>query len=219
VRSLPAALLVSTLVTSGLVASGCDARLEFQDKVGCELDSECPGGRCDTTSRTCVRCLDDADCPLAGLHCEPIGHTCVECVDDTQCKRDPMLRRCDSALHRCVGCGNAADCRAGDTCEPLTHRCLSPCPPGGFCLSPGDRCDSTRNVCLDCFSSADCHDKARKTCEPLSGRCVQCTADAQCAAPTARCDRLLGRCVGCRDQADCPAGMACDPTSRACVSP
>lgn len=212
------AVVVAAVAAS---ASGCDAQLAFEEKVGCEVDADCTSSsapRCDTSTRTCVRCLADVDCPLASLHCEPIGHVCVECVDDGQCTRSLELRRCDTALHRCVGCGSAADCRFGDTCEPTTRRCVPPCA-GGFCLMPGATCDKVRNVCVDCAVNADCRDKERRMCEPASGRCVQCTTDAQCGVPRRHCDRLLGRCVGCRDQGDCLAGTACDPATRTCVTP
>jgi hypothetical protein len=104
---------------------------------------------------------------------------------------------------------------------------------GAFEASPGDA-DSRADVgsVLDADAAGDATNDASRTClielstcetvglhcDALSGSCVECLQDADCAAlGLARCDVAAHRCVQCGLDQDCAADYACEPLARVCV--
>jgi len=56
-------------------------------------------------------------------------------------------------------------------------------------------------------------------CDVVSGTCVACVTDDQCAAGDRhRCDAALHRCVECGVDGDCGAGRVCVPGTRRCAT-
>jgi Cys-rich repeat protein len=56
-------------------------------------------------------------------------------------------------------------------------------------------------------------------CDVVSGGCVACLTDDQCAAGNRhRCDAALHRCVECGVDGDCGAGRVCVPGTRRCAT-
>jgi hypothetical protein len=103
----------------------------------------------------------------------------------------------------------------------------------GVCLCNADRdctrsaaapvCDQAARTCVACSSDAQCAaiDPARPACAttgPSVGRCVPCTRESHCSAPTPRCDLPTNTCVACLTSRECldPARPVCDPSARAC---
>jgi hypothetical protein len=69
-----------------------------------------------------------------------------------------------------------------------------------------------------CVQDEDCNAESLH-CDLVSGECVACTRDQDCADPTApRCDVALHRCVGCGSDLDCAAEQTCLPSTRTCVT-
>jgi len=155
-------------------------------------------------------------CPLAKLHCETTSGACVACISDSHCTAP--FPRCDTAVHRCVGCGTVGDCVPGNVCEQTV--CVPSCGDGGVC--PGNStCHSESQICKECQADPDCKnsDKAH-LCEPKTGRCIECLTDGDCAPGHPRCDLVLGRCVRCLASSDCPSAQSvCDPDTETCVNP
>jgi len=113
-----------------------------------------------------------------------------ECTRDEQCTED-RRRRCDVASQRCVECGVTADCDADELCEPTTKQCMRLCGEVSGCSSEAPFCDP-RGVCV--CTATSCTSGDRRICAP-SGRCVECTSDAQCESGHV-CDVTRGVCVG-----------------------
>lgn len=114
----------------------------------------------------------------------------VECTRDEQCPTDGR-RRCDVASQRCVECGVTADCDSDEICEPTTKQCMQSCGDGAACESDTPFCDP-RGICV--CTATSCTSGDRRICAP-SGRCVECTSDAQCTEAGHRCDVTRGECV------------------------
>jgi len=196
--------LTTLQLVAALAVGGCGAQ---------EWAFDSDGG---TQQVAHTACASDSDCALEGLHCDVGSGECVACVNDSQCAQAGS-RRCDLALNRCVQCGLGSDCDPGQTCEPITHRCVVLCTDAGRC--PPDAPICSQGLCAACTSNADCNQvPGGRVCDQSIGRCVECTSDYQCPQVEPNCDRTTGECVQCLDANDCPPGSFCDPASSRCVS-
>ena len=86
-------------------------------------------------------------------------------------------------------------------------------------LSCSGRVEFTETTSTLCTGDSDCP-LSTLHCDPGSGQCVACTADAQCLAlglGLARCDSTTHRCIGCFTAPDCATGLVC--SSSHCVTP
>ena len=145
----------------------------------CEDDAVCGGGVCEAP------CAADPDCPGAQTCDVGSGH-CEEpdpCAVDADCLG---LRVCEHGACDLPECAEHAAC-------PVA------------CVDRS--CDGVPR--------AACHDDepcpAPQTCAPL-GACVldqACDGDAQCPVGAPRCDGLSGACVGCLSDDDCAAAQEC----------
>ena len=85
----------------------------------CTSDANCSadgGGNspyCHPTTRICVRCTADTQCPANNPHCTPDG-ACEECITDAHCT-NPAQPYCDD--NECVTCRTSADCTAPQICN------------------------------------------------------------------------------------------------------
>jgi hypothetical protein len=77
--------------------------------------------------------------------------------------------------------------------------------------------DAAAAAATRCAVDSDCK-LSTLHCDAVSGQCVACTSDAQCARPDGhRCDLASQTCVGCIVTEDCPHDRVCEPTTRRCV--
>jgi len=146
---------------------------------------------CDEASRSCKVCTATAGCGGATPVCNtaPVLGACVQCTADPHCGTG---QRCLLSTFSCVASGDGGT-GTPDAGKPdagdLAGACASPC--GG--LTPA--------------------------CEPVSGLCVACMADADCGLG-GQCDTDLFSCVQGQcitppppPQAtcnpNCPEGFAC----------
>ncbi|MEZ4406427.1 MAG: hypothetical protein R3A52_08130 [Polyangiales bacterium] len=207
---------------------------------GCRDDDACnPGGapdagadggagparRCDTSSRACVDCLANADCP-AGTLC--VGNVCVSgCTASQPCPATQAC--CDGACvdtlgntAHCGGCGMACTVTNG------TAACLNGVCTVGACASPFADCDADRATgcetdtlssvahCGGCGMACAARPNASAACG--GGRCVY-----TCDPGFADCDGNPAN--GCEvdtrgDTSHCGAcGQVCNPPNAvpACV--
>ncbi len=165
------------------------------------------------------RCAKDGDCVLATLHCDIVAGACVPCTNDTHCTLAEHTR-CDTALHRCVGCGTDGDC-GGGKCQPDTHRCVTPCTTITQCITAeAPLCDTAKGFCVRCTAGGGggtcSFTPDTPFCDP-GGFCVGCLADTDCSGATPRCDPTLGKCVQCTSGSDCPGAAQCDPSNGTCT--
>jgi hypothetical protein len=159
----------------------------------CKTDGECSSlaftKHCDTSTHSCVVCLDKKDCvdvaaPWALVFgasvldlpwsCGPVTKVCTtECESKLDC---PLFiaDQCDVDGKVCVQCTSESQC--------------------------GIRAVSGDPTAVHC----------------AAGRCVQCTSDAECTGR--HCSPRIGRCVGCYLPEHCDAGHECDVESSECIS-
>ena len=109
------------------------------------------------------------------------------CRDNTDCGADEFGRRvCDAASGMCVACNatNRGSCATGEYC------------------TPANRCEAGCGADSDCATTP-----AAARCDVTAHRCVACTTDAHCPAPT----NATGRCAESRCAIACATGFAdCD---------
>ena len=149
---------------------------------GCTHDEDCPGQRCNTTTRSCVACLPDSgdDC-AANQYCDGADFTCkIGCKDNASCtsglcKTDHVCAECNpSGTDTCVTgsyCSSAGACTPG--CKADGSGCAS-----GVCLS--------NHECSSCIADSECTDGhvcSTGTCMP------HCEHDACSGAATCCTDR------------------------------
>lgn len=200
------------LVLTALLLAGCNDSFHFD--VSSDDASPPDAGTSDVVLPS--PCTDDTACPLAGLHCDVSSGTCVACASDDHCVGVSGRPRCDTALHRCVECGDNQDCGNLSFCESSVHLCVRVCSEESGCVAPSKHCDESNQRCFECTSNSECKDAARPRCELLTGRCVTCTNNTHCSGATPRCDVATFTCVECVNGADCASGV-CDPSTLTCV--
>lgn len=104
---------------------------------------------------------------------------CVACVKDTDCKAGFS---CDPVTHTCHECNVDSDCPKGDTC--VEHSCQQ-------CATP-DKCAG--NSCNCCPKGQNGKQMACVSIEDgLPPECVECTKDSDCDKGV--CDVLIGQCM------------------------
>jgi hypothetical protein len=209
------------LLASACALGACDAAFRFDDATspgegdggGDEPSASSEGG----SSASSTVCATDARCPA--MRCETTSGTCVACLEDRDCSG--ALARCETNLHVCVACNVRDDCGLAQTCDVTTHRCLDTCHDADDrCPLPGFVCAQDLHLCIECRTSEHCASSTQgAVCDVGIGRCAQCTGNAQCPAVTPSCDRRTGRCVGCVSSTDCGAGAVCDPVTLVCRPP
>ncbi len=88
--------------------------------VACRGDDDCPSGRCDPSTFTCLNTTGcEMDCAQEGKVCN--GSACVECFADAHC---PCGGTCDVALGTCsTSCADSGDCLGVQHCSVTTQQC------------------------------------------------------------------------------------------------
>ncbi len=86
---------------------------------------------------------------------------------------------------------------SGDPFDSGTPDAGLPC--GGCAGLASLRCDADAGHCVECLADADCA-AGRPACDPVTGRCVECVSAAHCAGSGKACDPVTHRC-----------GLACTP--------
>ena len=200
-----------SLVIAALL-SGCDGSFRFDPQEGADASTDVQADVAPPPA-----CTDDTSCLVEGAHCDVPSGACVACVADEHCVGVLGRPRCDTALHRCVECGNNQDCGNFAVCESSTHLCVRTCTEDFQCVAPSSHCSELKKRCFECTGNGECSTSGRPRCELLTGRCVQCTNNTHCSGTTRRCDVATFTCVECVDGNDCASG-ACNPTTRTCVN-
>lgn len=167
---------------------------------GCQKDEDCPQGKCNLGTFTCVECLGHSDCP-PGSRCSK-----WECIQTAQCSATEVCPDglvCDQASGFCVECLADQDCGDGGLCVSLT--CLPPCDKG---CPPQWTCLDEKGVCVECLDDGNC--VAMDWCNLEENLCYPdgCPAGAEgCVGnSTARCAENGS---GWMDLEECPAEQAC----------
>ena len=97
------------------------------------------------------------------------------------------------------------------------------CLTNGNCSGAKPICDASTKACRPCSSAnanADCNGNgvcAEGSTDPQKGRCVQCTSNAQCKAPSS-CNTTIDTCVGCLVNAQCDNPKPVCGTSQICTA-
>lgn len=191
--------------------------------VECIGHLDCPSGRCDPFTFTCLSagCTSGADCEaeLGRPYCAADG-ACVECRTSSDCPSVGGQRRtCDLGLRQCVAnpCTEDAHCTldASRVCEVESGGCVQ-CVRDEHCGS--GRCRTELNVCVECLGDDDCDASRGETCNVDTNTCAVtgCGTDATCPGAD-RCDIQTRKCVACLGDGDCAFGGVCD--DGACAAP
>ena len=220
--------------TGGLVCKGGQC-------VGCQRDRECKADEiCNPVKQICEyrpcfggQCQTHADCPLGqfcvqGLCRKPSGTTSDGCPGVTPCATTadcPEGFKCNPGTLVCeenVGCYGDAACPDGYYCNLATHGCEQSCTQA----SASSVCPATYTCasgrCVECTVDADCG--AGLTCDATAGRCAgaaTCFSDRDCVHPLV-CNKATGQCTDqpplCVSDADCLKGEVCQIRTGLCIS-
>ncbi len=218
--------------------------------VQCLIDGDCTGGGYCSGGR-CVECLSDSHCTEAGKSgCNLVTKTC-QCGSDFDCMDVDGRHSCRMGGCACtsdLGCGLEEACFGGleavwedaDQDKVMDKDEIIQSAVGGECAeveceTSGD-CDGTE-VCLfagtpnnacGCDSDDDCTNPDRKISAAgfavcaASGRCVECTEDADCVgvSPSGKCNTETMTCIQCTQDSHC-AGInlaeKCDTDAGTCI--
>src|SRR5437660_659400 len=179
--------LVLTVIAglSGLGAAltgGCSKG--SQSSEACQSDQACPTAkpRCDTTSHTCVQCVEASDCGT-GMACSP-SNTCFACNAGATCTSTNACHTaalvCSSGAPVCTDDGdvpNGTNCGSGKVCG---NGVCNPCIQGADCSSTNP-CDATANV--DCKSGFPvCTDRTFQPAGTSCGTNMVCDPDHACTS-------------------------------------
>src|SRR6185312_6784407 len=183
----------------------CDISTGVGVCVGCRSAADCGGVTpvCSTSSHTCGPCTADGapSCPdPARPACQTTGVLAGAC---TECS-PTNAGRCTGAKPSCLPDTGLCGCAEDDVCGgPMSGVICSG--PNGICTpgcgtAPRNDCPSG-TMCTNIMSGA--------------GQCTSptgCTLDADCTSPLPRCDvgAAPGRCVECLADSDCAAPFVCD---------
>ncbi|HEY4188318.1 MAG TPA: hypothetical protein VGP07_24805 [Polyangia bacterium] len=188
-------------------------------KTGCSSKLDCVSTPttpiCDTSTATCVGCLDSSTCVAPTAACDPMKKQCVGCIDTATCATPTP--QCDVTADVCVECLKNEDCPTA-----AKHFCSAT----NVCVSCSDAaagtnsnvcatntahpvCSATSGACVDCTTHADCKGPTAPVC--ASEACVSCAMGATDACKTKDkdhpvCNALTGGCVECGMDADCKDG-------------
>jgi hypothetical protein len=229
--------------------------------VSCLGNADCGGTTpvCSAATHACVPCTADGgpSCPdPARPACQktgPLAGACTECSATNATLCVGAQPQCGTATGLCgcstdAACGGATSglvcsgpngfctpgCGPGRNGCPGTETCvdvvagLGRCAPATGCLVDGDcsaplrRCDATEGAgrCVQCFANADC--AAPFVCSTMTKTCVECTPTDQsaCRADTAGARCVAGGSCGCTTDTDCggtTSGRVCDAASARCI--
>ncbi len=121
----------------------------------------------------------------------------------------------------CVGCRTGAQCHGGTPICSAAHTCVSCAAVDAGCASPTPVCQPESGRCVGCLAEADCTASAEKSfC--AGNACVGCAgADSDACAkrdPSKPACGPAGVCVECMNNADCTVTgkPICDTTTHAC---
>jgi Cys-rich repeat protein len=170
------------------------------------------GARVPNDAAGVVPCRGDGGCGASGGVCD--NGRCVECTSDLQCGR--FAPQCDQSSNRCVECLTSSHCLVG-TCDPVHRTCGNYCTSNADCTAYIARiCDPGSGICVQCRADADCagsFDPAARLC--VLGACIECAKNADCSGSRPYCG-LGGRCSECLQSSQCPSGRVCDYVEGRC---
>ena len=158
---------------------------------------------------------------------------CVECTKAEHCTKNPwsLGPKCDTKNSYCV-CAADADCAkwpSGHKCVGFDPAKLCGCTGDSDCAAPR-KCIgyfSTLKICeMPCKSNKDCPDKKNSPlCDTVSGRCMACLTDKDCATGYRLGDKCLKnskgfQTCGCAADSHCaknPHGPTCQLGFKRCT--
>ncbi|MEO1172662.1 MAG: hypothetical protein AAFX94_11530, partial [Myxococcota bacterium] len=205
-----------------------DGRCVNAPGAACTSDLNCTDGLICSPANTCEACQLSSECPNPGAQSCSQGR-CIstngDCTQDSDCGAPDRI--CSGGTCR-SGCGTAG-CSDGETCDPLTGRCLpfsvGNLPIGLECVNHED-CDS--NVCWAIRLSSTV---TEAVCTQTCVRTRDCPTDFVCATlgdaaiclpksivnANAAYDRLPGdACTDGFVSDQCKSGF-CDPGTGRCM--
>ncbi|MBO7484036.1 MAG: hypothetical protein J6T55_02810 [Alphaproteobacteria bacterium] len=182
----------------------------------------CPNGACKTETKTCVECVNDANCAnnSKGHRCDTTTNKCVSCLADSDCAEGSY---CTSG-HTCVQCDTLDEKKhllwnsKTDECE-----CAKPllalgqdCEEETNCCGTGLTCHE--GICNECWEHKGpqpkvgaCNSADFPICKPTGNGANKCERCPQ--TPTAIGDECYEVCGGC----SAAVNLTCDTTRNQCV--
>jgi Cys-rich repeat protein len=145
--------------------------------------AECPAGNplCNTSTMSCVECMQDSHCGLAEPACDADGE-CRECINDSYCTGTRSV------------------------CNLRERECQAPCATNNDCGDNTPFCNTESGRCVECETTQNCDNN--ETCN-AQGVCVECSANADCGGEDPICRTEVGRCVECAAASDCANSAPC----------
>lgn len=159
----------------------------------CKVSDDCSIGHyCSNTTQKCTPgCTFGRDCPR-GTHCHGPTKRCIQCLTDSHCSRGYICSKTSQTCIRKIGCQKHTDCYRGFLCHASNKTCYRPC-----------------SHAKDCSSTEKC----------VSGRCIQCNQDKDCAQDERVCKNNKCETQKCTSNADCPntTEWFCSSQRKSCV--
>lgn len=89
----------------------------------CATNADCSGTTptCDTTTHTCVGCIDSSQCGGATPVCDSMTMACVGCLDSSQCMNPAPI--CDTSMMTCRACTTDDECPS-KVCDVDSGSCV-----------------------------------------------------------------------------------------------
>lgn len=182
--------------------------------VGCLKDTDCPNGKCDANSHTCITsggCSAPTPIKLA-------DGKCVECTNDTHCNGSKVGTKCDLSNHTCAAATATNECKA--------------------CVDPYPGCVQLNGTwsCVECTTDGDCAAKSKGTCSGTTYTCSgtvgtgtgqltgTCKSDSDCTNAgtttfTLMCDTGSGLCYDTAGKCDNVSAFCNAKAGSSCVQP
>lgn len=168
-----------------------DPPIDIPVPQNCSPSMPCPGPNqiCHPFGYVCLQqCNSSADCP-------PWLDTCIEIRDPHGFVYTPKVCSCNTAQI----CDSYS---SGFACNLLDNLCEKECAGTSDCagFQPPRLCDELIGLCVAniqiCYVNSNCPSPTQPRCDPVSGRCVRCGSNDDCAG---RGDGF----VRCKDDGTC----------------
>ena len=166
---------------------------------------------CDTTTETCVACLDNTHCAAPTALCDPSTNECVACLMNPDCADDTMPICEAGACRACAADADCMDMTGTPVCDEPSGRCVectvdseeTTCPaPDNFACHPTElTCTGAERgslgFCQACVSDSECGADATATsrCVPMdfegSPHGTYCLVDQTTLMPAGPCPNQM----------------------------
>ena len=120
-----------------------------------------------------AQCVTNGDCPSVTPYCQTTTGTCVACLNDFNCRNKTSCNAiCDNFECKLPAGETATVCKWNEVCYNTFSKCYPTCNSDADCAAvkivlhyPNTGvCDKLTGRCYDCLQTADCKPYRNETC-------------------------------------------------------